>query len=104
MDFLAGQGAQPAVGGAPAGGDLAALLGGATPGADNPAEGGSEVDALDQVLMAIDAYIAIPSVSEQERLVAEKMKTMAQQLKADNEKMADEISGGSPAQRKAVGA
>jgi hypothetical protein len=83
--------------------DLSALLG-PSPGVDNPAEGGSEVDALDAILMAVDAYIAIPSVSEQERLEAEKMKTMAQKLKAQNEKMADELSGQTPALRKAVGA
>lgn len=99
MDFMSG--APPAAGGG--GPDLASLLG-PTPGVDNPAEGGSEVDALDGILMAIDAYIAIPSVSEQERLMAEKMKTMAQQLKAQNEKMADDLSGNTPALRKAVGA
>lgn len=123
MDLIAGRGAPmgppsgpgpggPGPGGpapGPGGPDLAALLGagagdqGATPGADNPAEGGSELEALDAVLSAIDGYMQIPTVSEQERLLAEKMSTIAQQLKASNEKMADQISGGSPAARKAFG-
>jgi hypothetical protein len=106
MDLLSGP-AAPEMMGAPGGGgsDLAALLGagGPTPGVDNPAEGGSEVDALDDILMALDAYIAIPSVTEKERLTIEKCKTYVQQLKADNEKMAEEISGSTPALRKAVG-
>jgi hypothetical protein len=89
----------------PGGADLAALLGGGpTPGVDNTQQGGSELDALDQIAIAIDAYIQIPTVEESERLIAEKMKTMVQQLKASNEKMADQVSGGSPAQRKAIGA
>jgi hypothetical protein len=104
MEFMAG--GPPAAPAAPMGGggpDLAALLG-PTPGVDDPAEGGSEVDALDQILIACDAYIAIPSVTEQERLEIEKCKTAVQKLKAQNEKMADEMGGTTPAMRKAVGA
>jgi hypothetical protein len=110
MDLISGAAAPGMVGaGAPepggAGPDLAALLGGGpTPGVDNTQQGGSELDALDQIAIAIDAYIQIPTVEESERLIAEKMKTMVQQLKAQNEKMADQVSGGSPAQRKAIGA
>jgi hypothetical protein len=109
MDFLAGAAAPEMMGaGAPAapaagGPDLAALLG-PTPGVDDPAEGGSEIDALDAILMACDAYIAIPSVTEQERYVIEQCKSNVQKLKAQNEKMADQISGGTPAARKALGA
>lgn len=76
---------------------------GPTPGADSPNAGGSELEALDAILEAVDAYLAIPTVSEGEKLIAEKISTMAQQLKAQNEKMADQISGGSPAARKAFG-
>jgi hypothetical protein len=82
-----------------AGGGPPAPEGGPTPGAD----AGGEIDALDAILAAIDNYMSIPTVSEQERLMAEKMSTLAQQLKASNEKMADQISGGSPAARKAFG-
>lgn len=89
--------------------DLASVLGAApqmgqeppSPGVDG---GGGELDALDQIAMAIDAYIQLPTVEEGERLIAEKMKTMVQQLKAQNEKMSDEITGGNPALRKALGA
>jgi hypothetical protein len=105
MDLMTGGG-----GGGGGGADLAALLGGGepappgpSPGVDDPAQGGSELDALDQIAMAIDAYIVIPSVDESERLKAEKMKTMVQELKAANEKMADQLSGGNPALRKAIG-
>ena len=104
MEFMSGGPPAPPgeMGG---GGDLASLLGaGPTPGVDDPQQGGSELDALDAILMSIDDYIAIPTVSEQERLQAEQMKTMAQKLKADNEKMADEISGENPAMRKSLGA
>jgi hypothetical protein len=115
MEMMQGGGGQTAAAPPP---DLAALLGAGgggpppgeppptsepTIGADSPNAGGSEVEALDEVLVAIDAYMAIPTVSEQERLIAEKMSTMAQQLKAQNEKMSDQISGGSPAARKAFG-
>src|SRR5262245_59272110 len=132
MDLIAGRAAPPDVGpGGPGPGagpppDLAAALGlgggpppdagpppagpppdlappGPTPGADNPEAGGSELDALDVILAGIENYMAIPTVLEQERLIAEKMSTMAQQLKAQNEKMSDQISGGSPAARKVFG-
>jgi hypothetical protein len=76
---------------------------GPSPGADSANAGGSELEALDTILQDIDAYLAIPTVSEGEKLIAEKMSTMAQQLKAQNEKMSDQISGGSPAARKAFG-
>src|SRR5262245_13458552 len=123
MDLIAGRAAPPDAGPPPgpgpggpgpgAGGpDLAALLGMGgggppeaaeqTPGVDNP-EGGSEVEALDVILAAIDNYMGIPTVSEQERLIMEKCSTMVQQLKAQNEKMSDQISGGSPAARKVFG-
>jgi hypothetical protein len=108
MDFLAGApaGAGPPPGG---GGDpLAALLGpqgpppdGRTAGVD---PGGSELDALDDILVACRAYMAIPTVEESERLEMEKVTTIVQKLKAQNEKMADEVTGGSPAIRKALGA
>lgn len=86
------------------GGPPEAAEGEPTPGADNPEAGGSELDALDIILTGIDNYMAIPTVSEQERLIMEKCSTMVQQLKAQNEKMSDQISGGSPAARKVFGA
>jgi hypothetical protein len=108
MDMMAG-GPPPGAAAPPAGGpDLAAALGlGAAPppptqGVDNPA-GGSELDALDAILQAIDAYMAIPTVDEGERLKAEKMSTLAQELKAQNQKMSDQLSGANPALRKALG-
>jgi hypothetical protein len=107
MDMIAGR-AAPA--GPPP--DLAALLGGGPPagppapvrlpGVDAPA-GGSELDALDDILAACEAYKAIPTVEESERLEIEKVTTIVQGLKAQNEKMSDEITGGSPALRKALG-
>jgi hypothetical protein len=113
MDLIAGAAAPEMVGAGPGPGgpglgpggpppDLAALLGGATPGVDSQ-EGGSELDALEQISIAVDAYMQIPTVEESERLIAERIKTMVQQLKANNEKMSDQMSGGSPALRKALG-
>lgn len=115
MDLIGGAGPPALQGGGPGPGapspaDLAAVLGipaggpppGPSPGVDNPA-GGSELDALDAISAAIDSYMQIPTVEESERLIAEKMSTMVQQLKASNEKMADQISGGNPAMRKALG-
>jgi hypothetical protein len=81
------------MGGAPAGGPTDAATGGG---------GDPEVVALDAILAAIDAYIQIPSVDENEKLQAEKMSTIAQQLKAANQKMSDQISGANPALRKAL--
>jgi hypothetical protein len=117
MDLIAGRAAPPDMGpppGAEAGPppDLAGLLGmggggpeappGPTPGVDAPT-GGSELEALDIILTGIDNYMAIPTVSEQEKLIMEKVSTMVQQLKAQNEKMSDQISGGSAAARKVFG-
>jgi hypothetical protein len=113
MDLIAGAAAPGMVGAGPGPGgpgpgpggpppDLAALLGGATPGVDSM-EGGSELDALDDILVACRAYMAIPTVEESERLEMEKVTTIVQGLKAKNEKMADQMSGGSPALRKALG-
>src|SRR5262245_12907469 len=121
MDLIAGRAAPPDMGpGGPGPGagpppDLAALLGMGgggppeaaeneqTPGVDSP-EGGSEVEALDVVLSAIENYMGIPTVSEQEKLIMEKCSTMVQQLKAENEKMSDQMTDGAPAARKVFGA
>src|SRR5215831_12043800 len=113
MDLIAGRaapgGLAPPVGppGPPPPG-LAALLGAAGPPPDqsgmppDQSQQLSEPEALDNVLSAIDDYMSIGTLSEQDKLIAEKMSTMAQQLKASNEKMSDQLSGGSPAARKAL--
>ena len=117
MDLISGRGLPPpdAGGGAPPP-DLAALLGmggGGPPGGgapmappeappEEPAAPTSEVDAIRAILDAIETYKTIGSVDESERLIAEKMSTMAQQLLANNEKMADELTGGSSAMRKVL--
>lgn len=104
MDFMAGpppEGAAPPM-------DLMAALGGGAPGLPQEAPPeqagpGSEIEALDAILAAIEAYKGISTVDESERLQAEKMSTIAQQLKAQNEKMTDQVTGASPALRKALG-
>ena len=78
-------------------------LSGAARGVDDPAQGGSEVDALRLLISAARDYTAIPTVEESEKLEVEKCITIFQKLLADNQRMADQMIGGSPALRKALG-
>jgi hypothetical protein len=108
MDFMAGPAAAGGGGPPP---DLAALLGGGGPGGGTPpAEAAapqegmptSEADALDAILQAVEAYMGLPSVDEGERLQMEKVTTIVQQVKAQNQKMEDQVTGASPSLRKAL--
>lgn len=50
-----------------------------------------------------DAYKGIPTVTEQERAQIEKVTSVLQTLLASNEKMSDQMTGATPALRKAYG-
>jgi hypothetical protein len=63
----------------------------------------SEVGVLKEMLGLVDAYKGIPTVTEQERAQAEKVGTILQSLLASNEKMSDQVTGATPALRKAYG-
>jgi hypothetical protein len=62
-----------------------------------------EVTVLKDLLGLIQEYRAIPTVEETERLEAAKADTIFQKLLADNQKMADGLTGADPAVRKALG-
>lgn len=72
-----------------------------------PSAGGapaSEVQTLKDLLGLADSYKSIGTVTEQERAQMEKVTTIIQTLLASNEKMSDQMSGATPALRKAFGA
>lgn len=68
-----------------------------------PSGGGGEVETLKSMLGLADEYKRLPSVTEQERAQIEKATTILQSLLASNEKMSDQMSGATPALRKALG-
>ena len=91
----------------PAADPLAALMGGAEPPPEQapPADSGNaEIEALQTMISMGRDYTDLPTVTEQERVQMEKCLTIFQQLLASNEQMSDQISGASPALRKAFGA
>jgi hypothetical protein len=57
---------------------------------------------LKDLVTSTKAYMEIPSVDENERLEATKALQIFQKLLASNEKMSDQVSGASPALRKAL--
>lgn len=67
-----------------------------------PAPSG-EVETLKALLGMARDYTVIPSVTEQERAQMEKVTTIVQTLLASNEKMSDQMTGATPALRKAYG-
>jgi hypothetical protein len=97
-------------GGAPAGADVP-MTAGSEPPLTIPdpepqlAAGGGrdEVTVLKDLLGLIQEYRSIPTVEETERLEAAKADTILQKLLADNQKMADGLTGADPAVRKALG-
>ncbi len=78
----------------------------AAPGAAPPTEGAapaSEVQTLKDLLGMANSFKGIGTVTEQERSQIEKVTTILQQLLASNEKMSDQMTGATPALRKAFG-
>lgn len=63
----------------------------------------SEVETLKNMLGLADEYGRIPTVTEQERAQIEQARTILQRLLASNEKMSDQMTGATPALRKAFG-
>ena len=86
----------PEAAAAPNSGPLAA----APPGETSPP---SEVQTLKDMLGMADGYKSISSVTEQERAQMEKVTSVLQTLLASNEKMSDQMTGATPALRKAYG-
>jgi hypothetical protein len=93
--------------------DLAALLGGGPPPGGPPegqlppptpegGEGAGEIDSLKGLLGMGQDYMQIPGVTEGEKAQMMKALNIIQKLLADNEKMEDQVMGGSQAQRKAL--
>lgn len=74
------------------------------PASPETAAPASEVETLKSLLGLADEYRSIPTVSEQERVQIEKVTTILQTLLAQNEKMSDQLTGATPALRKAFGA
>jgi hypothetical protein len=68
-----------------------------------PTGGGNEVDTLKTLITMGRDYTAIPTVTEKERLQMEKCLTIFQQLLAENESMANQLTGADPALQKALG-
>ena len=73
------------------------------PAAEPPGGGGDEVGTLKQLLSIADSFKQIGTVTEQERAQIEKVTTILQTLLAQNEKMSDQMTGATPALRKAYG-
>lgn len=99
--------------GAPAAPDLPPSIpdpeAGAAPVGSGPSSGtgaapASEVQTLKDLLGLADTYKTIGTVTEQERAQMEKVTTILQTLLASNEKMSDQMTGATPALRKAFGA
>jgi len=61
------------------------------------------VQTLKDMLGMADGYKSISSVTEQERAQMEKVTSVLQTLLASNEKMSDQMTGATPALRKAYG-
>jgi hypothetical protein len=85
----------------PEAGAASAAAGGAAtaPAAETASRG--EIETLKQLLGLADDYKRIPSVTEQERAQMEQVTSVVQKLLASNEQMSDQMSGATPALRKA---
>ncbi len=75
----------------------------AAPPAGPPGMPSEEVAALKDMLGMADGYMALATVTEQERAQMQKVTSVLQTLLASNEKMAEQVSGAQPALRKAYG-
>lgn len=108
---LGGGGDPAATGPVPGGLDLPPSMPDPEAAAAPPVDGGpggappasDEVGTLKDMLGLSDAYLQLPTVTEQERAKMQKVTTVIQELLASNEKMAEQVSGAQPALRKLFG-
>lgn len=110
--FLGGP--PPGMGGPPMGGPPPGMPGmGGPPGLDAFAAGppmeeepdmeiDSETDEYASIIEHISSIMGLPTVTEQERAQMMKAQQIFQSLLANNEKMQDQATGGSPMLRKAL--
>ena len=83
--------------------DPEAMAAAPAPTAGPPGMPSDEVSALKEMLGMADGYMALDTVTEQERAQMQKATTILQTLLAQNEKMAEQVSGAQPALRKVYG-